>query len=173
MSGTTRRRARRTRNRLPAFTHLGCMVQAARLHGRCPNCRAAPRAEHCRPLPRPRNRCERRGAGSAAQHRSCRNTRLHDTHVLPRGCTPSPWSPPTSAPFAAAAWPGLRWDLSRCLTTACTGRRCPAVDKPASPAGMRCGSACVARASWSGSECKSPAHAVGGGHESTHGALGV
>ena len=24
-----------------AFTHIGCMLQAARLHGRCPNCRAA------------------------------------------------------------------------------------------------------------------------------------
>ena len=39
-----------------AFTHIGCMLQAARLHGRCPNCRAA--IDHLPREPNIATRCQ-------------------------------------------------------------------------------------------------------------------
>ena len=105
-----------------AFTHLGCLVQAARLHGRCLNCRAAmdhlPRqpsiATRCHDLgidldPVPARSCTQLCARCSAQLRNLALTPLNHRSL------------PTSVPFAVGALLGLLWASSNCQTTGCIG----------------------------------------------------
>ena len=66
-------------------------------------------------------------------------------------------SPFTFVPSVAAAWLGPLLGSPSCRTAVCTGRQCPAVGPTAFPAGLPCGSACVALTSCRGSAFKSPA----------------
>ena len=144
-----------------AFTHLGCLVQAARLHGRCPNCRADVR--HLPREPSIAARCHELGVDldpaptrdrGALHIPKCATMRRARSLALTPQSLPSPF---TFVPSVAAAWLGPLLGSPSCRTAVCTGRQCPAVGPMAFPAGLPCGSACVALTSCRGSAFKSPA----------------
>ena len=81
-----------------AFTHLGCMVQAARLHGRCTNCRAA--IDHLPREPSVAERCQDLGislefASARLPARSTAHAEVRDyaTRTFSRVDAPEPSEP--------------------------------------------------------------------------------
>eukprot|EP00439_Symbiodinium_sp_Y106_P081514 s1708_g20.t1 len=81
-----------------AFTHLHCLVQAARLHGRCPNCRAA--IDHLPREPSVAERCQNLGvslefASARLPARSAAHAEVRDyaTRTFSRADAPEPSEP--------------------------------------------------------------------------------